>query len=486
MIPRCGLGRIALPVLFLITGCCVSVVAQFETRSSSLVSPLPGPVSVATGDFNHDGKLDVAVASSYVKAGQYSTQVQVLLGHGDGTFRPAVNYSVGEAPQSVAVADFNKDGNLDLVVANQIGDSVSVLLGNGDGTFQPAMTFATAQDPLIVLIGDFNHDGKLDVATLNGADSTGYCNCVAVLLGNGDGTVQEPPIITSLSSPPTSGMATGYFNSDGNLDLAANEESLFTAQVEVLLGNGDGSFSLGGSYPVGSGPSAITVADFNGDHKPDLAVAENGGIGVGVLLGNGDGTFQPRVDYPTNFPYWVAAADFNLDGKIDLVVANLDFPSGVTVLKGNGDGTFQTGIYYPDGKEDRFIAVGDFNGDHKPDIIVPDFLYGDVVVLLNTGVVSFLPTTPLTFKKQAVGTTSTPQTVTLTNTGKTALTISSMKATGQFGMTSTCGSSVAPGANCTISVTFSPKTKGAKSGTVTINDSASSKPQVIEFSGTGT
>jgi hypothetical protein len=107
-------------------------------------------------------------------------------------------------------------------------------------------------------------------------------------------------------------------------------------------------------------------------------------------------------------------------------------------------------------------------------------------VLLNTGVVSFSPTTPLNFKKQEHGTTSAPQTVTLTNTGTTELKISAMKASAQFGMTSTCRESVAPGADCTISVTFSPKTQGAKSGTVTIDDSASSKPMVIELSGSGT
>jgi hypothetical protein len=143
-------------------------------------------------------------------------------------------------------------------------------------------------------------------------------------------------------------------------------------------------------------------------------------------------------------------------------------------------------VYYPDGRENFFVAVGDFNGDHKPDIVVPDYANEDVIILLNTGVVAFSPTTPLNFKKQQHGTTSAPQTVTLTNTGKTALTISAMKATGQFGMTTTCSATVAPGANCAISVTFSPKTTGAKSGTVMIEDSASSKPQVIELSGTGT
>ena len=109
-----------------------------------------------------------------------------------------------------------------------------------------------------------------------------------------------------------------------------------------------------------------------------------------------------------------------------------------------------------------------------------------MITLLNTGAISFSPTKPMNFKKQQHGTTSAPQTVTLMNTGKTVLKISSMKAAGQFGVTSTCGASVAAGGTCVISVTFSPKSQGAKSGTVTINDSASSKPQVIELSGTGT
>jgi hypothetical protein len=458
---------------------------QFETRSKSLVSPLPGPLSVATGDFNHDGKLDVAVASAYENAGRYSNQIQVLLGKGDGTFQPAVNYTAGRAPGSVAVADLNNDGKLDLIVANSVDDSVSILLGNGDGTFQPAMNFATRQDPIVVLVGDFNNDGKLDIATLNVSDSTGNCDCVAVLLGNGDGTFQEPPIVTTLPFPPQ-GLAAGRLNADDKLDLAATVEFGGISEVQVLVGNGDGTFQWGATYPVGPSPNSITVADLNGDSKLDLVVAETGGMGVGVLLGNGDGTFQPRVDYITNAATWVAVADLNLDGKPDLVVANLTFPPGVTVFMGNGDGTFQNGVYYADGKDNRFVAVGDFNGDHQPDIVVPDFLYGDVIVMLNTGVVSLSPNTPLNFHGQKTGTTSTPQTVTLTNTGKTVLTISAMKATGQFGMTSTCGTSVAAGANCTISVTFSPKTLGAKSGTVSIHDSASSKPQVIELMGAGT
>jgi hypothetical protein len=181
----------------------------------------------------------------------------------------------------------------------------------------------------------------------------------------------------------------------------------------------------------------------------------------------------------------VVAADLKGHGVLDIIAASI-IPEGVAVLSGNGDGTFQPVVLYPDGRDDFFVTTGDFNGDHRTDIIVADYRDNLVAVLLNTGTVSFSPTTPLNFKKQQHGTTSAPQTVTLTNTGKTALTISAMKSTGQFGMTTTCGATVAPGANCAITVTFSPQTIGAKSGTITINDSASSKPQVIELSGTGT
>jgi hypothetical protein len=160
---------------------------------------------------------------------------------------------------------------------------------------------------------------------------------------------------------------------------------------------------------------------------------------------------------------------------------------GATVFPGNGDGTFQEpGTPYKAVSETSYVAVGDFNGDHRPDLAITDFGFNDIVVLLNTGVVSFSPTTPLNFGKQAVGGKSAAQIVTLTNTGVTALKISSMKISAQFAASSTCRAGVAAGASCRISVTFSPTSQGAKTGTLTIDDSASSRPQVIELSGTGT
>lgn len=454
--------------------------AQFETRAVRPVNPNPN--SIAVGDFNRDGKLDIA------EVGSLGLQrVAVYLGNGDGSFRSATGYPVGQYPKSIALADFNRDGKLDLVVANSGSNTVSILMGNGDGTFQPAVNFATPPDPFFVGVGDFNHDGKADLITANMSNDSGYCDCVSVLLGNGDGSFQVPAIVTTMSLIPGA-VGVGHFRIGKNLDLAVTQEFGGTSEMQIPLGNGDGTFRLGQTYPVGPLSYAVAAADFNGDHKLDLAVAEGLGIGVRVFLGNGDGTFQEVADYPDYSASSLVVSDLNGNGKPDLVVGNLILPSGFSVLMGNGDGTFGPATYFPDGGLVRTVAVGDFNGDHQPDVIVSDDGVGQIITVLNTGVVTFSPTTPLRFHQQTAGTTSVPLTVTLTNTGATTLTISSIKITGQFNLSSstTCGQSVTPGGNCAISVTFSPASLGVQSGTMSIRDSASSKPQVIMLSGTGT
>jgi hypothetical protein len=254
-----------------------------------------------------------------------------------------------------------------------------------------------------------------------------------------------------------------------------------------LLGNGDGTFQTGASYTIGAAPQSIAVADFRGDGNQDLAIAD-GFNEVSILLGNGDGTFQPAIGYQ-GASGMVQVADLNGDGHLDLAVANYSVPpSSVSVFLGNGDGTFQPPVSYLGFRDAFSIAIGDFNGDHKPDVAVADFLGGNVGVLLNTGVVSFSPTTPLSFPHQLIGTTSAPQNVTLTNTGSTTLSISSKSISGPFQLSSgtTCGTSVAPGGNCTLSVVFQPTVIGSKGGLVSISDSASSKKQVIELNGSGT
>ena len=366
------------------------------------------------------------------------------------------------------------------------------MLGNGDGTFQVPVPYPASAFSYMIGVGDFMGKGKLDVVAVGGTNSEGgICDCVEVLPGNGDGTFGAAittPLPYSMSGYA---LATGDFNNDGKLDVAVSGEAFPNFQVAILSGNGDGTFSADGFYVVPEDPGSIATGYFTGNKKKiDLAVASSLGGHVSVLLGNGDGTFQQPVLYETNLPTWVVAQDLNGDGKIDLAASNagqaFSSNSGVTVFKGNGDGSFQTGKFYPAGKEGNYVAVGDFNGDHRPDLVMADYDSGDVITLLNTGAVAFSPTTALNFEKQAVGKTSAAQAVTLTNTGTTELKIQSMKASAEFAVTSTCGARVAPGAECTISATFSPTKQGAEQGTISIIDNASSKPQVIELLGTGT
>jgi len=449
--------------------------AQFETRGQFRAQE--SPFSIAVGDFNHDGKLDMAVAT-----GATSTDnVVILFGLGDGTFRKPVYYTAGIGSVSITAVDLNQDGNLDLAVASHKG-YISILFGNSDGTFQPEI-----QSPPVptfeqyVTTGDFNGDGKLDLIALS---LNNPCKCISVLMGNGDGTFQDAVITRPSFAVFTIGV--GDFNGDGKLDLATAGQFGTQKYVNILLGNGDGKFHRGASYPGEGSPASIAIADFNGDGELDMAIANSQGIGVRVWMGNGDGTFQRGADYPTAFPTWVIAADLNGDGKIDLAAANFLFSSGATVFLGNGDGTFQAGTFYSASDEPRSLAVGDFNGDGKPDLALTDYLRDDIVVLLNTGTVSFSPTTAMVFPAQLVNSGSPPQTVTLTNAAATHLNISSISASGPFHVDGTCDKSVGAGASCNIQVRFEPEEMGAANGLITIRDSASSKPQVIQVSGAGT
>jgi hypothetical protein len=457
----------------LIASFCGRMCAQLETRAS--YPTFQSPTSIAVGDFNGDGKLDLAVAANL-----NNNEISIFLGNGDGTFQPPVNYAAGNGPTSVAVADFNGDGKLDLAVADGVSPAVNVLLGNGDGTFQVAVGYSLPEVASLVLVGDFNGDKIPDLAVL---DATQGCSCVSVLLGNGDGTFQAAK---NDAVSYNGAMALGDFNGDGRLDLAVAESAGITSKMQIMLGNGDGTFTPGRTYQVGASPVSIAVADFNKDGRLDIAVASSVATEVYLFLGNGDGTMRSPTVYITHSANAsVTPVALVPGGPIDLISTNFN-PGGITLLSGNGNGTFAAPVYYPVGREPEFAATGDFNGDGKLDIAVADLLANQVLVLLNTGSATFSPITPVTFPTQLIGTTSASQAVTLTNSGTKAMTISSMKPQGPFTMSSTCGRSLAVGASCSISASFSPKAEGSASGAITISDSASNKPQVIELAGTGT
>jgi hypothetical protein len=452
-----------------------SAEAQLETRATTPILIVSDDASFAVADFNHDGKLDLAVVGA---------ELQIFLGNGDGTFQAPIDYIVGTSPGSVAVADFNGDDKLDLAVTNYLSATVSVLFGNGDGTFQLQATLNTGVAPIFIAAGDFNGDHKPDLVV----QQQGY---ISVFLNNGDGTFRGPFNTTMAQGPDAVGV--GDFDRNGTLDLAVATNTPTSASVTILLGNGDGTFTQGASYPIPTDMGqSVAVTDFRGDGRLDLVIADFiGGPGVSVLLGNGDGTFGAAVTYTSDFADWAITGDFNGDGKPDIIVSNISgngFPSGsVSVLLGNGDGTFQPQMVFPAGRGSNFVAVGDFNGDHKLDVIDMDRFDGYLVTLLNTGKVAFSPTTPLTFPSQLIGTKSPPQTTTVTNAGTTPLTIVSVTTSGDpFNVKTTCGGSLAPGAHCSVTASFTAQTEGSVTGTVEIKDRASSKAQVIELVGGGT
>ncbi|MGC2057556.1 MAG: VCBS repeat-containing protein, partial [Candidatus Sulfotelmatobacter sp.] len=301
--------------------------------------------SSAMGDLNGDGLADLVVANQCASNASCGGSVGVLMSNGDGSFQAPASYStIGADASSVALADVNGDGHLDILVANQCvsasncsSSGVVVLLGNGDGTFQPGVSYSVAgSNAYSIAAADLNGDGKLDLVAAEQCSSNNNCNAgsVAVLLGNGDGTFQSSVAYNS-GGLYAFGVAVADLNGDGHPDLVVSNYCLSNSSctygtVDVLLGNGDGTFQSAVSYNSGGYYSiAVKVADLNGDGKADLIVASlcndnsNCDLGsVGVLLGNGDGTFQAASSYSAGgrSAYSAAAADVNGDGKLDVVV----------------------------------------------------------------------------------------------------------------------------------------------------------------------
>ncbi|WP_158787169.1 FG-GAP-like repeat-containing protein [Granulicella sp. L46] len=342
---------------------------QNATATSSMTiaqSPAVGqnPSSVVTADFNGDGIPDLAVLN------ELGHSITILLGKGDGTFQAATNTlqlsSQGSGPLMAVVGDFNRDGNADLAVVMGNSSTIAVFLGHGDGTFAPAILNSQAASvSYLLVVADFNGDGIEDLAVENSNSGSGS---ISILLGNGDGTFNAPTVVVSGIISPAD-LVEADFNGDGIPDLAFVNGGV-PSSVVVLLGNGDGTFK---TLPAVSTPGYLTyiaVGDFNQDGKPDIfAFAANG---TTTLLGNGDGTFsaaasaQPIIS-PT--PQGIAVADFNGDGKPDIALLFQDVSTVYTLL-GNGDGTFGAAVTIPlpAGAEPSAIVAGDWDGDGIPDV----------------------------------------------------------------------------------------------------------------------
>ncbi len=374
----------------------------------------PQPIRFAAGDFNGDGKIDIAISNNaHDSAFNPIPSIEILAGRGDGTFVAPTNLPLAPIPTgSILAVDVNGDGNLDLVFVDSQqlkSDKVWVLPGNGNGTFRQPVGTDVGSAGGTLSYADLNHDGKMDLLV---ADPSS--NAFAVLPGNGDGTFQTPVFYaataqespTSVAPLPLGDGTTALFTLDyvtGDLltAIAAPDGSTTLPRMQflgtnpvgvaaaslsgnprndlliadggapklyVLPNQGQGQFGNPVSYTLGSAAAAVAAADLNGDGKPDAVVADASGLEV--LLSQGNGTLGARKTSSSGTSLSaLALADFNRDGKMD--AAAVLSAGGVSVFPGNGDGTFQAGIpvTLTAAGTPLSVATADFDGDGKPDLI---------------------------------------------------------------------------------------------------------------------
>jgi hypothetical protein len=322
---------------------------------------------VVTADFNGDGFADLAIPD------MNNNLIAVLLGDGNGGFSPAPGspFATQPEPHGLVVTDVNGDGKLDLVCGAKT--NIGIFLGDGTGTFTPAAPFFVGDFPFSIVPADFNGDGIVDLAYAYGEQGA----VVDILLGNGNGAFHRAPLSPFIAGPNAGYIAVADFNGDGKLDLAVTNLNHPNNIVNIMLGDGNGRFTLSSSLDGGSAVFApsILAGDFNGDGFADLAVASfiNSPNSLSVFLGDGSGNFTPAPGGPFLAgpgPQTLQMADVNGDGIPDLVVSGGSH-SGVTVLLGDGFGRFSPSSYSPftGGSINGFAVIGDFNGDGRVDVV---------------------------------------------------------------------------------------------------------------------
>lgn len=359
MIPRRLL--IPLALLFLVLQGCVKT----EPPANPFRQPIAyrvgsSPSFVGAADLNQDGFLDLVVANTEDQS------IFLFINNKDGSFQDPLKLPTGRQPRSVLFGDFNEDGKIDLAVPNNDEDNIYIYTnqsGAGGIFFSKPRSYTVGRAPFTGTVADFNGDRHLDLAIVSRYDR------LIILLGQGDGGFTEA-MVADAGAIPTS-IVSGQFNGDAFIDLAIADNGPGSKEFVLFWGNGDGTFKKGESLTAGMKPFSLITDDFNRDRRPDILVINGLGDSLSLFLQGADGRYGKPIHFGAEGgPVAAVAADFSGDGLLDLVVTN-SRSDNISFLAGKGDGTFQhPPLNIHTGVAPFSIAAGDFNQDGNPDIAV--------------------------------------------------------------------------------------------------------------------
>ncbi len=335
------------------------------------------PIDICAADFNGDGTDDLAIANF-----TYSDiDVSILINRGDGTFDNVVSYNIGRNYiQSLARADLDNDGDIDLAVARAGStNNVLILLNNGDGTFILSKTYTAGEYALSLCSYDLNNDSLIDLAVAYEAS-----NEMSILLNNGDSTFTDTAHY-ACGTWATS-ITGGDFNNDSAVDLAVTNaiDAYTSGRLSIYINKGDGTFMDSVNYPAGWQPYSVFAGDFDDDNNLDLAVADGDyGGRIVVLMGSDSAVFQTPAYYDVGHNARdVYAANLDNNNSLD-IIAGIGTDSSVVVLLNNGDGTFLVENSYPVGNYIYNVCGGDFDRDGDIDLAAAGQSHGQVIILFN-------------------------------------------------------------------------------------------------------